>query len=170
MSRRYTRLYECDESGAITGLGCATCGEIKHPTSFAVRSAVRFGREYVCKLCASERRKRYHYPLSRRARRARLIAAARAFMKQVRATTTCRRCGGSPVEFHRDEHVARPLWRVHSLTGSGATIHRLRRELAACEPLCRRCHMTVDGRLAAASARFIEMHRRRTTDAQKTSA
>ena len=71
-------------------------------------------------------------------------------MAEVRARTVCARCGAQPVDFHRDEHTRHPLWRLNVLTGIGATIPRLKREIELCEPLCRRCHMTVDGRLRRA--------------------
>jgi hypothetical protein len=68
-------------------------------------------------------------------------------MTQVRADTCCRECGLQPVDFHRDEHITHPTWRVTWLVTQGQSIARIQRELALCIPLCRRCHMLTDGRL-----------------------
>lgn len=66
----------------------------------------------------------------------------------IRAATVCAKCGAQPVDFHREEHVAHPENRVGQLLISAASLQRIIQEIALCEPLCRRCHMTEDGRLA----------------------
>lgn len=77
-------------------------------------------------------------------------------MKEVRARTVCVRCGAQPIDFHREEHVAHPTWRVPILVTGGVSPARIQREIDLCTPLCRRCHMTVDGRLERLkAARYI---------------
>lgn len=74
---------------------------------------------------------------------------ARRFITSVRRTARCNRCGGRPVEWHNDSHKTRTNSRIAHLVALGFPVTRIRAEVNACEPLCRRCHMEADGRLAA---------------------
>lgn len=73
---------------------------------------------------------------------------AKQHVKNIRTVTVCRQCGAQPIDFHRDEHVQHPTWRVSNLAGGGAPIRRIDAEIELCVPLCRKCHMDLDGRLA----------------------
>jgi hypothetical protein len=77
---------------------------------------------------------------------------ARAYVDPIRAAAVCARCGAQPIEWHRDEHHARPHFRVAFLTAQGRTPQRIQEEIDRCIPLCRRCHMQEDGRAAALTA------------------
>jgi hypothetical protein len=74
---------------------------------------------------------------------------AQRFATLVRALTVCARCGKQPIEFHNDEHKDDSNRRVAHLAALGFPLDRIKREIRECEPLCRRCHMLGDGRLAA---------------------
>lgn len=76
-------------------------------------------------------------------------ARAKAYVAEARATTTCERCGAQPVEYHHVDHERHGNQRVARLAARGVSVERIRREIDRCEALCRRCHMTVDGRLEA---------------------
>ena len=65
----------------------------------------------------------------------------------LRHTTPCRQCGKSPIEWHHEDHVDRPNDRVSSLVAQNRIWTRIEQEIKRCEPLCRSCHMKVDGRL-----------------------
>jgi hypothetical protein len=78
-------------------------------------------------------------------------ATAKAYVAAERAKTVCAECGRQPIEFHREEHHDFPNNRVAGLAARGQSIERIAREIAASTPLCRRCHMKHDGRLAALS-------------------
>jgi hypothetical protein len=73
--------------------------------------------------------------------------AARVFMWRVRRETVCVQCGRQPVDFHSDAHLTQPRSRISNLVSRGATIGRIMRELQRCMPLCRRCHVALDGRM-----------------------
>lgn len=93
--------------------------------------------------------------LERRARNKRFIA-------DLNAQTTCANCGAPPVEWHNAEHVAlnRQRFRISRMVTSGVPIEAIKAELARCTPLCRRCHMAEDGRLAALAVhQFPKGHR-----------
>jgi hypothetical protein len=72
------------------------------------------------------------------------------FMKDIR----CTRCGSSgPIDWHHEEHPQKPWTRVTFFITQGRyTLDRLKQEIERCEPLCRSCHMQVDGRLEALHA------------------
>jgi hypothetical protein len=76
-------------------------------------------------------------------------ARNRAYVAEIRAHTFCARCGAQPVDFHCAEHDEHPDHRVTRLVGNGSAIERIAREIALCEPLCRRCHMHQDGRIVS---------------------
>jgi len=86
---------------------------------------------------------------------------ARSHVVAVRAATTCRECGRQPIDFHRTEHEQHPSWRVANLATAGRSIERIDAEIACCIPLCRRCHMRMDGRLQK-----LGTHPRQTTPAK----
>lgn len=75
------------------------------------------------------------------------IRVARAFVREVRDRTVCARCGRQPIEWHNDEHLARPSQRISTMAGNGYSPERIAAEIARCEPVCRRCHVHGDGRL-----------------------
>jgi hypothetical protein len=76
--------------------------------------------------------------------------ANRSYVVDLRSKTPCLKCGRTPIEYHRVEHEAHPVWRVANLYGRSRA--RIDAEIALCEPLCRRCHVIHDGRAAALAA------------------
>jgi len=72
---------------------------------------------------------------------------ARRFVARVRRLTVCAVCGAQPIEWHHPDHVDDPARRVGVLALYGSAFWVLKREIRACMPLCRRCHMQEDGRL-----------------------
>lgn len=86
--------------------------------------------------------------------KARRRAKAQAFVARKRKETVCALCGGQPVEWHHCQPVEKHHERISALAVHGASIARLKEEMARCEPLCRRCHMIRDGRMG--QGRFTE--------------
>lgn len=82
-------------------------------------------------------------------RRAETRAIATEWLREYEATVYCAECGAQPVEWHNEEHPDRPNDRVSSLRTQGASIERIKVEIDRCVPLCRSCHMRIDGRTAA---------------------
>ena len=80
-------------------------------------------------------------------RRMRARAVATEFVSNINASTVCSSCGAQPIEWHREEHEQKPNSRVSSLRTQGGSIARIQQEMDLCVPLCRSCHMKVDGRL-----------------------
>jgi hypothetical protein len=76
------------------------------------------------------------------------IQTARAFVAQMRAATVCSRCGLQPIEWHSDRHLEHPTFRISTMAGKGYSPAKIAAEMARCEALCRKCHVTADGRLA----------------------
>jgi hypothetical protein len=81
----------------------------------------------------------------RRAKAARLAS-------DIRYSVPCARCGAFPIEFHRDEHVNFPYKRICHMVSRGAFLDEIINEIRLCSPLCRSCHMKVDGRGSALTA------------------
>ena len=81
-------------------------------------------------------------------RRADRREVATKFVRAVNAKTLCASCGGGPIEWHGEHHPTYPNARISSLRTQGASVDRIKEEMALCEPLCRSCHMQHDGRLA----------------------
>lgn len=75
------------------------------------------------------------------------IRVARAFVAELRAKTRCVQCGNKPIEWHSDEHIAKPSRRVSTMAGKGYSPAKIFNEISRCEALCRRCHVHGDGRL-----------------------
>lgn len=82
------------------------------------------------------------------------IDRSRTFVNQLNARTVCAHCGAQPVEWHNPEHVEkeRENFRIGRMANTGASIQKIQAEVERCTPLCRRCHMIEDGRMA----KFIE--------------
>jgi hypothetical protein len=76
-------------------------------------------------------------------------SAAQTFVKELNARTFCERCGAQPIEWHNPEHVElnREHFRIGKMAFRGEGIPLIKSEIQRCTPLCRRCHMTEDGRL-----------------------
>lgn len=89
--------------------------------------------------------------------RAKAIARNRVYMAELKSKMVCAHCGGQPVEWHNPEHVqaGRQRFRIGNMVGRGQAIETIEAEIARCIPLCRRCHMTEDGRL-----KVLVSHRR----------
>jgi hypothetical protein len=85
---------------------------------------------------------------------------ARAHVDKIREKLKCASCGSphcvTPIEFHHDDHPAHPERRVGSLVKRGAPLEEIDLEISKCEPLCKICHLTLDGRIEA----FIERGRK----------
>lgn len=79
-------------------------------------------------------------------------AKARAFITQVNQDTYCVRCGKQPVEWHNIDHPLHANNRIGSLVTQGRSIARIEQELAICTPVCRSCHMALDGRYSRLQA------------------
>lgn len=151
---------------------CVTCREVKPTEAFYRNRCITDGLNPRCIACDKaykrsryaetrvRRRERYHADAEYRGRviawahddRARRVSRARAFYASVIAETPCRRCGGKPVDFHNEDHRAIPRRRVGFMVASGRTPTAIADEIASCAALCRRCHMTEDGRLARLKA------------------
>jgi len=114
---------------------CRMCGVGVALTAYQIRNAV-----YICRGCTL---------ISHRTRLAITRPIAREFINRVNAATFCATCGAQPVEWHNPEHVEMNLGgrRISNMVGAGRAIATIREELARCTPLCRRCHMTADGRM-----------------------
>jgi hypothetical protein len=82
------------------------------------------------------------------------IARNRAFVDEVNARTVCAHCGAQPIEWHNPDHVrqGKQHRRIARLAGKTYSIAAIEAEIARCTPLCRRCHMAEDGRLAGFTA------------------
>ena len=81
-------------------------------------------------------------------RRVRFRAIATAFVTHINEATFCAECGEQPVEWHNYDHCNNPNARVSSLRSQGASVARIQHEMDISTPLCRGCHMRVDGRAA----------------------
>ena len=83
-------------------------------------------------------------------RRAPLRTRNRAFVTEVNARTFCAHCGKQPIEWHNPEHMlpGRKPYRLSQMVWRCRSIAAIQTELDRCTPLCRRCHMIEDGRLA----------------------
>jgi hypothetical protein len=81
--------------------------------------------------------------------RATLRARNRAFIDEVNARTMCAHCGAQPVEWHNPEHVElnRRIYRIGDMACRTFSLEAIKAEIGRCTPLCRRCHMTEDGRM-----------------------
>ena len=73
----------------------------------------------------------------------------RRHVAAIRRKTKCDHCGGDKIEWHRDGHKTHE--RISWMVVHGASIETIDAEIARCTPLCRRCHMRLDGRLAVAT-------------------
>jgi hypothetical protein len=78
---------------------------------------------------------------------------ARDHVNQIKETLICASCGTpnyiAPVEFHNKEHDQYPGRRVSALVAQGRSRTIIDREIKRCTPLCRSCHMKLDGRTEA---------------------
>jgi len=70
-----------------------------------------------------------------------------AHVAELRRTTPCAGCGGGPVEWHSDRHIASPGRRVANMVADGYKLDDVLVEIAQCKAVCRLCHMTEDGRI-----------------------
>lgn len=73
-------------------------------------------------------------------------AVAQAYVAEVRRRTFCSTCGSQPIDWHSDTHLEKKNNRVSNLAKNGYPIARIQAEIDICEPLCRSCHVRVDGR------------------------
>lgn len=123
---------------------CRACGDMVRLTAYQVRNSV-----YLCPTCQKAQLRAYLDGA---------IASARAYVDAVNEATYCAECGAQPVEWHNPEHVEmnRQGYRISSMVARGRTVDAIRAEMARCTPLCRRCHMTVDGRMRALVARMSQ--------------
>ena len=123
---------------------CRACGIPVELTAYQARNKV-----YLCSTCQKQQLRAYLDGA---------VAAARAYVSAVNAATFCAECGAQPVEWHNPEHVEmnRQGYRISSMVARGRTVRAIRAEMARCTPLCRRCHMTVDGRMRALVARMSQ--------------
>lgn len=75
---------------------------------------------------------------------------AQRFVAKVRARVPCAGCKNvGRIEWHNEAHVENPSMRVANLARNGYALSRIKAEMRASMPVCRRCHMKTDGRSAA---------------------
>lgn len=74
---------------------------------------------------------------------------AKRFVRRVNRLISCVSCGKQPIEWHREEHVKKPTWRIGSLAVGGYSLDRIKAEMRLSTPFCRSCHMIEDGRMKA---------------------
>src|SRR5665647_1355588 len=87
-------------------------------------------------------------------------ADIKRYVKGVRAVTFCDICGAQPIEWHNEDHPDCPHERVSSLVAQGKSRARVDAEIAKCVPLCKKCHMTIDGRMANNKRRLAKCRSR----------
>lgn len=116
---------------------CPRCGDPLPIGAFGLDKSRSDGRAAVCLMCI-------------RRRRAQTRAQNRAFVDEINARTACAHCGGQPVEWHNPEHVAlhRESYRIGAMIDNQSTTAAIQEEMDRSTPLCRRCHMIEDGRMA----------------------
>ncbi len=71
---------------------------------------------------------------------------ATRFVSRVNRIIKCQECGGYSIEWHKNGHESQPNSRVSSLRAQGCSIERIKKEMRLSIPLCRSCHMKIDGR------------------------
>jgi hypothetical protein len=71
------------------------------------------------------------------------------FVAALRRAARCEKCGQQPIEWHSPDHIESPSQRIGVMIGKLRSLRAISKEVAKCVPLCRRCHMIEDGRLAA---------------------
>jgi hypothetical protein len=145
-TKRTTPLVDCAQCGA-SFVPATRPGYVQKFCGWACsRAARRLGGDPVV------RRRDYHSAWLAPRR-----AASQAFVADVNARTFCAHCGAQPIEWHNPEHVElnRQGFRISALASNGLPPEAIQAEMNRCTPLCRRCHMAEDGRLA----RFIESRR-----------
>lgn len=114
---------------------CSDCGELSKP--------LRRGRCDRCRKLVERRASGIRPPLGHAGRKRR----AREYVRPIREATVCVRCGAQPIDWHRKEHEDHPGRRVSALVNNGHPPKTIAAEIALCTALCRRCHMSEDGRL-----------------------
>lgn len=125
---------------------CPRCAADLPLTAFGSDRSRSDGKTAVCRSCRSRA-----YTLRR------ANSPALAFVDHVTMHTLCAHCGAQPVEWHNPEHVElnRERFRISAMVQREEPIALIQAEMERCTPLCRRCHMQEDGRLA----RFINAGR-----------
>lgn len=73
---------------------------------------------------------------------------AKVFVAAIRDATPCAHCGGKMSDWHNPDHVRFPDRRVGRMVSLARSFEVIMAEIAVCTPLCRRCHMAEDDRLA----------------------
>lgn len=84
---------------------------------------------------------------------ARIRARNREFVAEIRQRTVCAHCGAQPIDWHNPDHVnpGQGIRRIGNMISGNYTTASIQAEIDRCTPLCRRCHMREDGRLAGLS-------------------
>lgn len=141
-------------SGGITTVQgmkvCSGCGEQKVVTDFHRRASSRDGRSSRCKVCCSDRSKRYYqadkekYKASARRNNPALKERNRRFVWAYLAEHPCVDCGCDEVVLlqfdHRDGTKERQC-EVSNLVVRCVSIRRLLAEIAKCDVRCAHCHI-----------------------------
>jgi hypothetical protein len=90
-------------------------------------------------------------PSEKKTRRKKLLSKSRQkakeYVKRMREVTVCDVCGKQPIEWHNDAHLTDRNRRIAGLSSRNFAIRTIQREIYACQPLCRSCHMKMDGRM-----------------------
>jgi hypothetical protein len=137
------------------------CRHCREPFTPAYRSAVFCSKGCSSRWQAARLNELAKERPTRQEQAAANRASARAFVRDVNARTVCAHCGSQPIEWHNPEHVElnRRDFRIGRMVSIGRPIEKIQEEMAACTPLCRRCHMKEDGRLK----KFVAARVRRLT-------
>lgn len=105
----------------------------------------------VGKYCSNDCRhngRRIHDGLNPQQRyRLKCCEIAKQFVNALRAKTVCQKCGCQPIEYHNKEHETQPTHRISYMVQVGRSIVDIALEIEKCQPLCRRCHQLLDGRI-----------------------
>ena len=73
--------------------------------------------------------------------------AKKAIIDKIREETVCANCGKQPIEWHHEEHTIYPNRRISRMLSKNKTLESILAEINVCVPLCRKCHIRMDGRL-----------------------
>jgi ribosomal protein L37AE/L43A len=89
----------------------------------------------------------YADPIKARQCRARIQRRNRDYIARRRAESCCSNCGRQPVDFHNEAHAGDHKRRIGAMTGHTVSLATIEAEIQRSTPLCRRCHMRLDGRI-----------------------
>ena len=128
-----------------TLLRCPGCGQAKPETAFALCKARRTGRQSQCRACRKVAdRERFACRSAeaverRRLARGSLAARNTAWLLAYLIARVCVDCGASDVRVLEFDHLGDKVADVSRLV-QGASLDRVRAEIAKCDVVCANCH------------------------------